>query len=146
MVFQREDWMDTLTSSLMLSSHPMDNSVFPVHGTVPSDFGILPLVTPPEDSLATPRYVDMDFSWRDSYSMTCNLYFIIFFYLGRSLRRLLRWQPSNCLRCSRPHHQIVEHFGYLQVHHPRTRSHRMGFLCSILPIGPKPSHCFIWLG
>merc|ERR1712099_78842 len=47
--------MDTLTSSLMLLSHPMDNSVFPAHGTVPSDFGISPLVTPPEDSLATPR-------------------------------------------------------------------------------------------
>ena len=62
MVFQREDWMDTLTSFLMLSSHPMDNSVFPAHGTAPSDFGILPLVTPPEDSLVTPRLVDNHFS------------------------------------------------------------------------------------
>ena len=106
MVFQREDWMDTLTSSLMLSSHPMDNSVFPVHGTVPSDFGILPLVTPPEDSLATPRYVDMDFSWRDSYSMTCNLYVIIFLFRTFSpspsplttvkLSPLLATAPSNC--------------------------------------------------
>merc|ERR1712039_1118209 len=47
---------------------------------------------------------------------------------------------------SADNHQIVEYSWYLQVHHPRARSHRMGLLCSILPTSPESRHCLLRLG
>ena len=85
----------------MLSSHPMDNSVFPAHGTVPSDFGILPLVTPPEDSLVTPRLVAILFLSRTYFEDIYNFVFRTFSpslspLTTVKLSPLLAIVPSNC--------------------------------------------------
>ena len=46
----------------------------------------------------------------------------------------------------RPHHQIVEHFGRLQIHDSRRSSFRLGFLRPLLSHEPESHHRLCRMG
>lgn len=86
-----------------------------------------------------------------SFCMNLILYFkltILYFvhFPGCFVCCFLCWQSSNCLWLSRQDHQIVEHLGWVQIHHPRRWSLRLGILRTLLPQPLQPHHCLLRLG
>lgn len=85
-------------------------------------------------------------------SKTCCTNLDVFLTLNLFIRAgcfvgcIQRWQSSNRVRLTRQDHQIVEHSGRMQIHHPRWRPFRLGIVRSILTKPHQPNHRVMRLG
>ena len=67
-------------------------------------------------------------------------------FVGRAERGVLGRQPSDRLWQPRQDDQAVEHPCPVQVHHPRRRTHGLGFVRALLAQQQQPRHRFMRLG